>query len=91
MKNELEYMLDVIEEITWNETGFKIDDDGNRVKITSSILEEIMGFEKVEFRSMLSELKQRKLISNSPYFTGPNSGWFATVKGHHAALYGRSF
>ena len=87
MKFEEEYILQIIDDLTWEGNGKKYDDSGNDCKVTSLILEEISGFEKVKIRLILSKLKDMKLISNSPYFTGSNSGWFATPKGHGSINY----
>jgi len=38
---------------------------------------------------MLSELKNRKLITNNPKWSGVNSGWYCTTKGHQVATYAR--
>ena len=87
MNFEIEYILQIIDDITWEGTGKKYDDSGNDYKVTSYLLEELSGFDKVKIRLILSGLKSKKLISNSPYFTGANSGWFATPRGHATINY----
>lgn len=85
-------MLDVIDQITFNTTtNYHILDEGsNWEKTTSYELEKATGFSKVKVRLLLSELKQRKLITNNPKWSGANSGWYPTTKGHDVAMYVRS-
>ena len=87
MKNELFYALDVIDQLTFDpETDYHVLDEGsNWVKITSRDLEEATGFDKIKVRLLLSELKTRKLITNNPKWSGANSGWYCTTKGHQVA------
>ena len=85
---KLEYLLDVIDQLTWDEEAPKYNDFG-QVKIQSYELEETMGYDKVKLRVSLVALRDRKLISNGKAFTGFNVGWFATVKGHDVAKYQR--
>lgn len=87
MNFEEEYILQIIDDISWNKVAKKHDSDGNDCKITSYEIEEVCGFNKVKIRLILSKLKGMKLISNSPYFTGYNSGWFSTPKGHMSIDY----
>ena len=88
MNLELEYLLDVIDQLTWDEEAPKYNDNG-MAKIQSYELEETMGYDKVKLRVSLVALRDRKLISNGKNFTGFNVGWFATVKGHDVAKYQR--
>ena len=85
-------MLDIIDQITFNTTTnyHILDEDSNWVKITSYELEKATGFNKVKVRLLLSELKQRKLITNNPMWSGANSGWYPTTKGHDVAAYVRN-
>ena len=83
------YLLDVIDQLTWNEVAIKYNENGME-KITSYQLEEIIGWDKVKLRLHLIKLRNRKLISNGTAFTGFNVGWFATVRGHKVAVYKRS-
>ena len=88
MNFEEHYLLDVIDQITWNEVAPKNSDEGME-KITSYELEGIIGWDKVKLRITLVNLRNKKLISNGRKFTGFKSGWFATVKGHNVATYKR--
>ena len=89
MKNEIKYTLDVIDQLTFDQdTNYHFLDEGsNWVKITSSDLEKATGFDKVKVRLLLSELKYKKLITNNPKWSGANSGWYCTIKGHAVARY----
>ena len=91
MNKELLYTLDVIDQLTFDpNTNYHIKDEGNNwVKITSYELEKATGFDKVKVRILLSELKQRKLITNNPKWSGANSGWYPTTRGHEVAVYNR--
>ena len=89
MNDELFYMLDVIDQLTFTDTYHILDEGNNWVKVTSYELEKATGFEKVKIRLMLSELKNRKLITNNPKWSGANSGWYCTTKGHQVAMYAR--
>ena len=89
MNRDLWYMLDVIDQLTWDEEAKKNTDKG-MAKVQSYELEEATGFDKVKVRLLLSELNRRKLISCAVRFTGSNRGWFATPRGHNAARYRRS-
>ena len=89
MKEEVMYMLDVIDQLTFTDTYHILDEGSNWVKVTSRDLEKATGFNKIEVRLMLSELKTRKLITNNPSWSGANSGWYCTTKGHQVAMYGR--
>jgi len=91
MKKELFYTLDEIDQLTFDtETDYHILDEGsNWVKVKSNELEEATGFNKIEVRLMLSELKNKKLITNNPKWSGANSGWYCTTKGHQVARYAR--
>ena len=84
MNKELAYMLDVIDQLTFDpETDYHILDEGsNWVKVTSRDLEKATGYNKIEIRVYLSALKNRKLITNNPKWSGANSGWYCTTKGH---------
>ena len=84
------YLLNVIDQLTWDEPAPKQNDMG-MVKVTSYELEEIIGWDKVKLRLTLIKLRDKKLISNGRRFTGFNIGWFATVKGHNVATYRRGF
>ena len=87
MNKELAYILDVIDQLTFDpETDYHILDEGsNWVKVTSRDLEVGTGFNKVKVRLLLSDLKRRKLITNNPKWSGANSGWYMTTKGHDLA------
>ena len=87
MRKELFYMLDVIDQLTFTDTYHILDEGSNWVKVTSRDLEEATGFDKVKVRIMLSVLKSRKLITNNPKWSGANSGWYCTTKGHQVARY----
>jgi transcription initiation factor IIE alpha subunit len=87
-KRDLWYMLDVIDQLTWDKEAKKYTDKGI-AKVESYELEETMGFDKVKIRLLLSELNRRKLISCAVKFTGSNRGWFATPSGHNVARYKR--
>ena len=89
MKKELLYMLDVIDQLTFTDTYHILDEGSNWVKVTSYELEKATGFDKVKVRLLLSELKQRKLITNNPKWSGANSGWYPTTRGHEVAVYSR--
>ena len=91
MNKELAYMLDVIDQLTFDpETDYHRKDEGlNWVKVTSKDLEEATGFDKIKVRLLLSELKSRKYITNNPKWSGANSGWYCTTKGHDLARYRR--
>ena len=89
MRKELLYMLDVIDQLTFTDTYHILDEGSNWVKVTSYELEKAMGFDKVKVRLLLSELKQRKLITNNPKWSGANSGWYPTTRGHEVAVYNR--
>jgi hypothetical protein len=88
MNFELEYLLNVIDQLTWDDEAPKYNDFG-QVKIQSYELENVVGYDKVRLRVGLVALRDRKLISNGKAFTGFNVGWFATVKGHDVARYQR--
>ena len=87
MNKELAYMLDVIDQLTFDpKTDYHIlDEGGNWVKVTSKDLEAATGFNKVKVRLLLADLKGRKLITNNPKWSGVNSGWYMTTKGHDVA------
>ena len=89
MRKELFYMLDVIDQLTFTDTYHILDEGSNWVKVTSRDLEVGTGFNKVKVRLLLSELKRRKLITNNPKWSGANSGWYCTTKGHEVARYAR--
>ena len=89
MNKELLYMLDVIDQLTFTNTYHILDEGSNWVKVTSYELEKALGFDKVKVRLLLSELKQRKLITNNPKWSGANSGWYPTTRGHEVAVYSR--
>ena len=91
MKKEMRYMLDVIDQLTFTDSYHILDEGSNWVKVTSSDLEVGTGFDKVKIRLYLSELKSRKLITNNPKWSGANSGWYCTSKGHDVARYIRGF
>ena len=91
MNKELLYTLDVIDQLTFTDTYHILDEGSNWVKVTSYELEKAMGFDKVKVRLLLSELKQRKLITNNPKWSGANSGWYPTTRGHEVAKYAREF
>ena len=92
MNSDMAYMLDVIDQLTFDkETDYHLFDEGlNWVKVTSSDIEVGTGFSKVKVRMFLSELKSRKLITNNPKWSGANSGWYMTTRGHEVAVYMRS-
>ena len=83
-------MLDVIDQLTFTDKYHILDEGSNWVKVTSYELEKATGFNKVKIRLYLSELKSKKLITNNPKWSGANSGWYCTTKGHDAAMYLRS-
>ena len=91
MNKELAYMLDVIDQLTFDlETDYHTLDEGsNWVKVTSRDLEEATGFDKVKVRLLLSGLKTRKYITNNPKWSGANSGWYCTTYGHQVARHRR--
>ena len=89
MNKELLYTLDVIDQLTFTDTYHILDEGSNWVKVTSYELEKATGFDKVKVRLLLSELKQRKLITNNPKWSGANSGWYPTTRGHEVAVYSR--
>ena len=91
MKKEIWYMLDVIDQLTFDKnTDYHILDEGsNWVKVTSRDLEIGTGFNKVKVRLYLSDLKRRKYITNNPRWSGANSGWYCTTYGHDVARYRR--
>ena len=89
MREELRYMLDVIDQLTFTDTYHILDEGSNWVKVTSRDLEVGTGFDKIKVRLLLSELKNRKLITNNPKWSGANSGWYCTTKGHQVAVYMR--
>ena len=91
MKKDLFYMLDVIDQLTFTDTYHILDEGSNWVKVTSRDLEVGTGFNKIKVRLLLSELKRRKLITNNPKWSGANSGWYCTTKGHHTSVLGRLF
>ena len=86
-------MLDVIDQLTFDpDTEYHVlDVDSNWVKVMSYELEAATGFNKIKVRLLLSELKSRKLITNNPKWSGANSGWYCTSKGHDVARYIRGF
>ena len=89
MNFEESYLLDVIDQLTWEEQAAKVDEAGNKVKIT---LEELLvgtGFNDIQITILLNNLKKRKVISDSRSFSGANVGWFATRYGHQVAFYRR--
>ena len=87
MNKKLAYMLDVIDQLTFDpETDYHILDEGsNWVKVTSRDLEVGTGFNKVKVRLLISELRRKLLITNNNLFSGANSGWYMTTKGHDLA------
>jgi len=91
MNKELMYLLNVIDQLTFDqETNYhKFDEGNNWVKVTSYELENATGFNKVHIRIMLSNLKDKKAITNNPKWSGANSGWYCTTKGHQVAVYSR--
>ena len=91
MKKNCYYLLDVIDQLTFDQkTNYHMLDEGsNWVKITSRDLELATGFGKVAVRVLLSQLKSMKLITNNPKWSGANSGWYCTTKGHQVARYAR--
>ena len=91
MKKELLYMLDVIDQLTFDpENDYHLlDIDSNWIKIRSYELEAATGFTKIKVRLLLSELKTRKYITNNPKWSGANSGWYCTTYGHQVARYRR--
>ena len=91
MKKEMRYMLDVIDQLTFTDSYHVLDVDSNWVKVMSYELEAATGFNKIKVRLLLSELKSRKLITNNPKWSGANSGWYCTSKGHDVARYVRGF
>ena len=93
MNKDLLYMLDVIDQLTFDsETNYHILDEGsNWVKITSYELEKATGFNKINIRLLLSQLKRMKLITNNPKWSGANSGWYPTTRGHEVAKYAREY
>ena len=93
MKKEMRYMLDVIDQLTFSSiSDYHLMDKGsNWVKVTSTDLEVGTGFNKIKVRLLLSELKNRQLITNNPKWSGANSGWYCTSKGHDVARYVRGF
>ena len=91
MKKELVYMLDVIDQLTFDpETDYHLlDIDSNWIKVRSYELEAATGFDKIKVRLLLSGLKTRKYITNNPKWSGANSGWYCTTYGHQVARYRR--